>query len=466
MLLTLPAMSRDFTYEHNGTVLTYTVISETDRTCMTKAGNDYPQTPGNDVSGSIVVPATVNDGQFDYTVTKIGENAFIRCDGLVSVTLPATISEIDGWAFAYCYNLDEVNIPSSVIKIDSHAFFFCNLSSGVTIPASVAEIGEAAFGSCEKLKEINVADGNASFTSENGVLYNKDKTIILQYPAGKAGEFEIPSSVRRMANSVFIGAGKVRLVVIPEGVTEISRSAFHDCTSLISVVIPNTVTSIGLTAFAGCKSLVVVKIPASVSQIARLAFSGCASLERITVDEANEYFSSADGVLCNKEQTTLIAFPAGKSERYIIPNTVRTIGYCAFYVNEKLKHITFISQIETIEEYAFGSCDLTEIFCDEGVQPVSCPESVFSEDTYLNARLVVPEGEAEKFKAISPWNKFANIEEWHFGGIEDTVAEPSVAPESEIYTLGGVRVGNTTDALPAGVYIKVTGNTASKVFVK
>ncbi len=465
--MTLPAISRDFTYENDGVSLTYTVISETDRTCMTKAGNDYPQNAGNNVSGRIVIPATVSDGQFDYTVTKIGESSFIRCDGLVSVSLPVTVTEIDGWAFAYCDNLDEINLPSSLTKIASHAFFYCNLSSGIIIPGSVAEIGEAAFGSCGMLGNIKVAADNALFSSENGVLYNKDKTFIYQFPAGKAGEFVMPFSVRGMAESAFVGADKLTSVVISENITAIGRSAFHDCASLSAVVIPSSVTTVGMTAFAGCKSLQTVDIPANVSQIGRLAFSGCENLEKIMVDNANENFSSENGVLYNKDKTTLIVCPGGKTGRFDIPVTVQTIGYCSFYMNEKLTSVSFAgSELKTIEDVAFGLCKLDEIDCSEWSNPVSCPENVFSEDTYLNTKLLIPAWKAEKFAALAPWNKFSNIVLVQQDGIESTIAKPVVPHQSAIYTLGGVPVGKTTDALPAGVYIKVTGDTSSKVLVR
>jgi hypothetical protein len=117
------------------------------------------------------------------------------------------------------------------------AFSYCSSLTSVTIPNSVTSIGYSAFYYCTQLATINVDNANVNYSSEAGVLYNKNKTVLMQYPGGKQGAFIIPNSV-----------------------TSIGASAFSYCSSLTSVTIPNSVTSIGVQAFSSCSSLASVHV--------------------------------------------------------------------------------------------------------------------------------------------------------------------------------------------------------------
>jgi len=242
-----------------------------------------------------------------------------------NVTIPAQINgkpvtSIGGWAFSGCTSLTSITIPNSVTSIGEYAFYESGLTS-VTIPNSVTSIGSAAFADCP-LTAINVDTANTAYSSQDGVLYNKAKTTLIQYPKGKTSvSFTIPNSVTSIGVGAFWNCTSLTSVTIPNSVTSIGLQAFSGCTSLASVTIPNSVTSIGNQAFSGCTSLASVTIPNSVTIIDNYAFSGCTSLTSVT-----------------------------------IPNSVTSIGKEAFRVCTSLTSVTIGNSVNSIGEGAFAWC--------------------------------------------------------------------------------------------------------------
>ena len=173
----------------------------------------------------------------------------------------------------------------------------------------------------------------------------------------------IPNSVISIAHSAFSDCTNLTSINIPDSVISVGSSAFSGCTGLTNLAIPNSVASIGNYAFRGCKSLSSVTIGNGVTNIGYMAFSSCGSLETFTVDALNPAFSSLDGVLFNKSQTALIAYPGGKAPSYTIPGGVTTIGRYAFAQCLDLVNVTIPGTVTNIEEFAFAYCPkLTEVF--------------------------------------------------------------------------------------------------------
>ena len=184
------------------------------------------------------------------SVTDIEYSAFNSCRSLTSITLPNSVTKIGGYAFSYCQNLTEITIPNSVTTIEYDAFYSCTGLTSITIPASVTTIGNSVFGGCTNLTSILVDSENPNYSSDNGVLFNKDKTTIIQYPSGKTEtSYTIPNSVTSIGNYAFSNCTDLTSIIIPNSVTCIGGSAFSGCTGLTSIIIPNSVTSIGDYAF-------------------------------------------------------------------------------------------------------------------------------------------------------------------------------------------------------------------------
>jgi hypothetical protein len=216
------------------------------------------------------------------SVTSIGNFAFYHCTGLASVTIPNSVESIGDFAFSGCSSLTEVTIPNGVTSIGERAFYECTSLTEVTIPNSVTNIGNYAFAYCSSLTII-VAENNSAYSSENGVLFNKTKTILIQYPAGKSDvSYIIPNSVTSIGNYAFSGCSSLTEVTIDNSVTSIGERAFHNCSSLTEVTIGNSVTSIGHGAFSECSSLTEVTIGNRVTSIGEWAFYECTSLTEVT----------------------------------------------------------------------------------------------------------------------------------------------------------------------------------------
>ena len=259
------------------------------------------------------------------SVTNIGEYAFSGCSGLTSVTIPNSVTSIGEEAFFYCTGLTSVTIGNSVTSIGGSAFADCTSLTSVTIGNSVTSIGYGAFHGCSGLTSINVASDNSNYCSVDGVLFNKDKTTLIQYPGGKQGAYTIPNSVTSIVSSAFEGCRGLTSVTIPNSVTSIGMSAFYGCSGLTSIEIPNSVISIGGGAFYGCSSLTSVTIPNSVISIGNYAFAYCIGLTSVTNYATTPQAINAN-VFNNVNKSIPLYVPAESVETYKAADVWKEFG--------------------------------------------------------------------------------------------------------------------------------------------
>ena len=273
----------------------------------------------------------------------------------------------------YTGNATELVIPTQieglpVTVIGDNAFNWCNTLITIDIPDSVTHIGERVFWGCYSLTDIPVDPRNPNYTSLDGILYSKDMSSLICCPSGKKGTVDIP-----------------------EGVTIIGDSAFQYCFYLSNIHIPDSVTVFGPSAFEGCESLTNLSIPASVTNImGNSTFWGCINLTEVLVDPGNDYYTSSNGILYDKDKSTLICCPAGKTGTIEIPDGITTIASAAFMDCSHLTNISIPDTVHTIYDQAFSSCcSLTSISLPNGISSIGF-------NTFYNCssltRISIPEG--------------------------------------------------------------------------
>ncbi|WP_461246691.1 leucine-rich repeat protein [Treponema sp. R6D11] len=218
----------------------------------------------NDVNSPYPIKLNItneNDLTNLATVLKNNQNA----NKFVSLDLSgSTITSIPYEAFQDCQNLTGVILPNNLASILSFAFQGTSLNS-ITIPDSVSDIYISAFFGCTTLTEINVSTDNNNYTSVNGVLYNKSKSTLIAYPAGKIGDFVMENEVKIIGSSAFSNCTNLTNVILSENVITIKSSAFYG-TSLNNITIPKNVVTIGSYAFSDCNNLVSVKFESSMNE--------------------------------------------------------------------------------------------------------------------------------------------------------------------------------------------------------
>ena len=358
--------------------------------------------PDGKYTGDIVIPSSITHEAKTYSVTTIGYKAFDSCSGLTSITIPNSVTSIGGFAFDSCSGLTSITIPNSVTSIGSCAFYDCSGLTSITIPNSVTSIEVWAFSGCSSLTSIVVESGNTTYDSRencNAIIETASNTLV----AG-CKTTTIPNSVTSIGVEAFYGCSGLTSVTIPNSVTSIGQRAFYFCSGLTSITIPNSVTTIGYKAFWGCSRLTSVTIPNSVTSIGDYAFSGCSGLTSVIVESGNTKYDSREN--CNAIIVTASNKLVAGCKNTVIPNSVTSIGYGAFYGCTGLTSITIPNGVTSIGDEAFRNCSgLKDVYC----YPTEVPETgsnAFQSVTTSNVTLHVPVFSLIKYKEHEVWGKF------------------------------------------------------------
>lgn len=240
---------------------------------ISKNGNDSDGLMKNDAFAYVNIQQTLKEAEVLDGVKNIGNLTFYSCLHLTDVNISNSVISIGKDAFSACIKLVNVNIPNGLTDIGPRAFDYCPSLKNIIIPSSVTSIGNFAFNGCYSLKSIEVAEDNSNYSSEDGVLFNKNKSNLICCPGGKVGEYTIPDFVTSMSSGAFANCRSITKVVIPNTIANIPYGAFSQCYALTDVVIPNSVTSIEDRAFYECSSLANITIPSSVTNIGTDAFN-------------------------------------------------------------------------------------------------------------------------------------------------------------------------------------------------
>jgi hypothetical protein len=365
-------LSSLLTANQKSTVTNLKVTGNIDARDFKVMRDDMPLLSVVDLSGSTIKAYSGTAGTYKYNTNyadnQIPERSFCYESGYGKTTITA------------------VALPPSITSIGKFAFRDTKGLVTVTIPASVSSIATNAF--LETPAILNVESGNQYYSSLDGVLFNKDKTLLIQAPTSKTGSYSIPSTVLTIGESAFSRCDKITAIVFNNSLVTIEEYAFHICYGLTSINLPSMLETIKANGFYNCEGLKSISIPASVKTIGRSAFT--LTTGNVTVDPGNQYFSSADGVLYNKDKTVLIHYPLDKNGSFIIPNTVTEIGTEAFYSCENLTGITLPAGLKIIHERAFMFCEkLPSVDLPKGITTIGFQAF---EQCYALTSFVFPEG--------------------------------------------------------------------------
>ena len=304
------------TFQNDG--FTYTVLTEPQEGAPGTVSLTDGRSKVADLKELSIAETVINSkNEASYTVTAIGERALGGdIDGmnkLQEVTIPASITEIEARAFSDQSKLQTLNfaensalqsignnafdstalktvvLPDQVKTLGNSVFSNCRSLTSVTMPASLNSIGSSLFSYCNYLKSIEVKPGGESYASENGVLFNQDKTKLIQYPVAKTGaEYTVPATVTSIEGSAFDSVKNLVEITLPDGLQTIGRAAFQKMGSLETVNFGTKLQTIGYMAFYNCRNLGAVTIPASVTNIDGYAFGGCSNASFTVASEAQK----------------------------------------------------------------------------------------------------------------------------------------------------------------------------------
>lgn len=353
----------------------------------------------------------------------------LSCDGVLTIAGTGDMGDYRSdehtnpvpWAIN---SIKAVVIKSGVTNIGRCAFYGGDYLTSVEIPNTVTSIKEKAFTHCPALTDINVAADNPNFCSVDGVLFNKDRTTLVQYALGnERTEYTVPNTVISIGERAFERTIHLTSVTLPEtvkmidsyafaychsltgfeipkGVTEISDGAFEHCIGLTSITLPDGITKIGTSAFLDCTGLTVIAIPNSVTSIGESAFCFCSGLTSMDIPNkvttiGKEAFRDCDKLASVTLPKNLSSIGEGAFKwcksltSAVIPEGVTTISNSLFSGCSKLASVTIKGEVTSIGGGAFGSCKLLTDF-DIPATVTTIGSGAFSYCTGLSS-IIIPD---------------------------------------------------------------------------
>lgn len=353
---------------------------------------------GEGISAYCVIPGEVEIEGNNYPVVAIADRAFSNCREIFEIEFPDNPISIGEYAFLSCKNLQFIQYQNnnSIMSIGNAAFAWCESLRHFYIPSSIEQIGQDILWGCSGLETISLGSSvkeniilavnrdtpslkkyemnveSQNYAVQDGVLFNKSLSKLIAYPQGLGGDYIIPSTVDTIGERAFLSS-TITSITIPSSVVAIGNAAFQNSNYFTSLVIPESVKEIGEGGFYGCEALESVTIKGNLPVLGTGAFAACDKLKTFIIEDDN--YVVKDGVLFNKDLTTLVALLGSIEGAYKVPDTVTEIAGGAFE-GSGITAIDIPSSVTKIGDRAFCGCEnLTTIKIPNSV--VSLGESAF-----------------------------------------------------------------------------------------
>lgn len=290
-------------------------------------------------------------------VTVLAAYAFSDCTALTQIKLPATLVSVGDYAFSGC-RFSSITLPPSLHTLADGAFYRCSSLAGILLPAGISYVGLYAFYGCSALADISVIGSNETFSSLDGVLYDKARTTLLCCPEGRSGVLEIPETVKELGYQSLMNASRLTAVTFPETLTTVGAGAFSGCASLEELILPASVTEIGEFAFAGCETLEHLMLPPGLSEIPFAMCSGCESLMAVRIPDSVVRIRNYAFSECSSLQSVVFSNAS----------RLDTIGRYVFRNDVSLQTVALPETLTEIGMYAFSGCsDLQTMYIPASV---------------------------------------------------------------------------------------------------
>ena len=369
------------------------------------------------MSGKVEVPEKTRLGGQEYPVTGVGcllYHPFKDCRGVTEVVLPSSVTKIESESFRGCVRLKKINLPSSVKKIGFSAFEGCESLDAIVVPQGISMIELSTFKNCKTLKSVSLPFtvkeiGNGSFSGCVNLTDFKIPSYVVDIDdeafkdCSSWFDVILPSVVKKIGAESFSGCSSIKEIAIPGSVDYVWNGAFSKCSGLKKVDLKGCSFGGGESMFELCENLESVdnfnlkSVPAkmfkncgklksiswgpAVSFVNPNAFVGTSieelvvpktvvegieyaenyvgwkCLKKISVDPANNKYTSVEGVLYNKDKTKLLRFPPGKeSDEFVLPASVKQIADYAFSGCKGLKKLVLPKGFSAFSENSFSDC--------------------------------------------------------------------------------------------------------------
>ncbi len=365
----------------------------------------------------------------------------------------------------YLDNPDVGQMYTNNNELGAVMFGLCRKLEKITLPSNLTSGGFVTFLMCNNLEEIIIDENNAAFTTIDGILFSKDKTIIYTYPENKTGEFYallngvttishsafrqnrhletlvLPASVNNIDEYAFNNCAALKEINIPEGLTELKGEVFKDCSNLQNISLPNSLETIGSAAFQNCNNLQSIALPHGLISIGQSAFMD-AGLKSLNIPETVTSIGEAAFLKCDLsegvelpeglEKINVQLFAYSNLQSIVLPESITKIDTMAFAACIALNSIALSENLESISEEAFENCgginslrlpaSLTYIgekafWNCAGLEqlvvfnptPIAINANTFENVPKGSCILIVPDESVNAYQADPVWSQFMNI---------------------------------------------------------
>ena len=485
----------------------YNITSKTD---MTAAVTFFNKT-GNTYSGVVSIPASVVHDGNTYTVTAIGDYAFVGCTSLKGISITERTTTIGNYVFSGCNGLTEFTVPTQITSIGNSAFSGCYGIKSITIEESdeTLELGfnssstrglfydcplqsvfigrllsyptgysnaRSPFANIKTLKKAHL--GNPVTKIQNYLFYDCTELETMEYNSNCK-----PTAVGQYA---FYGCKSLTwdALALPESVKTIENNAFQNCTGFTTIVIKPNITSIENNAFNGCTSITGFPIEES-DETLELGFNSSSTrglfydcpLQSVFIGRLLSYptgYSNARSPFANIKtlKKAHLGNPVTKIQNYLFYDCTEletmeynsnckptVVGEYSFYGCKGLKNIVIPAKVTSVGQYALANCSAMAELTSMAAVPPTCNNYAFDGIDKSTCKLIIPEGTKADYQSAAQWKEFLLVEEKEF---DDEAGKEQCATPTIAFVGGKLTFATATEGADCVWTLASTGGNSGR----